>query len=185
MLRLWTTDRLVIRQLGPGDASLVRDYGIRSREYHAPWDPVRPADWWEPRTIADRLRHELEQAVEDRGLALYIALSQEPDHIVGRVALNNIIRGAFQGCSAGYGLAPEATGHGYMTEALNEAVEIAFRELHLHRVEVSVVPRNTRSLAVAERCGFEREGISRAYIRIAGVWEDHVRFARINDGETP
>jgi ribosomal-protein-alanine N-acetyltransferase len=68
-----------------------------------------------------------------------------------------------------------------MTEALRAAVErIAFGELGLHRVEVAVIPRNTRSLLLAERCGFEREGLSPRFLKIAGVWEDHVRLARRN-----
>jgi len=172
---------LVLRQLGPESASLVCDYGSRCRESHAAWDPARPDDWWTPTAVGERLAHELEQAAQDRSLALYIALATAPHRVVGRVGLNNIVRGALQSCSVGYGLAPEAMGRGYMTEALNAAVDIAFDDLDLHRVEVAVVPRNTKSLAVARRCGFAEEGLSRRYIRIAGTWEDHVRFARIRE----
>lgn len=181
VLRQWETQRLVLRQLGPESAALVCDYGARCRESHLEWDPARPTDWWEPSTVRERLVFEIGQAEQDRSLSLYVALATTPYRVIGRVGLNNIIRGALQSCSAGYGLAPESTGHGYMTEALNAAVDIAFGDLDLHRVEVSVVPRNTRSLAVARRCGFSEEGLSRRYIRIAGTWEDHVRFARIRE----
>lgn len=180
MARSWTTDRLVLRQAPPAHAPAVRDYGMRSREFHRPWDPARPPDFWDEHAVAERLAMELDNAAHDRSLALYIALRDEPGRYVGRVALNTIMRGAFQSCVAGYGLAPEATGKGYMTEALSEAVRIAFAELRLHRVEVNVIPRNLRSVAVAQRCGFVREGLSPRYLRIAGRWEDHIRFARLN-----
>lgn len=180
MTRSWTTDRLVIRQLAPEDAAIVCDYGLRSREFHRPWDPVRPSDFWEPRVVAERLADELELAAQDRALIVYLLRREDSRRVIGRIALNNIVRGACLGCSAGYGLAPDAIGSGYMTEALNRMVEVAFDELALHRVEVNVVPRNLRSIALAERCGFEREGVSPRYLRIAGRWEDHVRFARRN-----
>jgi ribosomal-protein-alanine N-acetyltransferase len=41
------------------------------------------------------------------------------------------------------------------------------------------MPRNAPSLAVVQRAGFIREGLSPHYLQINGVWEDHVRFARI------
>jgi len=181
MLRGWETERLSLRQIGPEDAALVRDYGLRCRSTHAQWDPVRPDDWWELSTVADRMAFEIEQSNQDRGLALYLSLPAAPFRIVGRVGLNTIIRGALQSCTVGYGLEPAATGKGLMTEALNAAVDIAFTELDLHRVEVNVVPRNERSLAVVRRCGFEQEGLSRRYICIAGTWEDHLRFARVRE----
>lgn len=180
MPRFWTTERLLIRQLAPVDAELVRDYLLRSREFHGPWDPIRPANFLETDIVAERLGRELEHAGQDRSLALYLFQAAMPERIVGRLALSNIVRGAAQSCSAGYGLAPDATGRGYMTEALTEAVRIAFDEMHLHRVEVNAIPRNVRSIAVAERCGFEREGISPRFLKIAGRWEDHLRLARRN-----
>jgi len=178
--RSWTTERLLIRQIRPEDAPIVRDYGLRSREFHRPWDPVRPSDFWELPVVADRLATELELAGQDRSLAVYLSPLGESDRVIGRIALNNIVRGACLCCAAGYGLSPDATGQGYMTEALQEMVRVAFHDLGLHRVEVNVIPRNTRSIALAERCGFEREGLSPRYLRIAGRWEDHLRFARRN-----
>jgi ribosomal-protein-alanine N-acetyltransferase len=180
-LRRWKTARLILEQMGPEKAELVRDYGLRSKASHAPWDPTRPHDWWDLPVVSDRLTGELSEAEQDRSLALYLTRVEAPGRVIGRIALNNIVRGAFQSCVAGYGLAPEATGSGYMTEALDAVVSIAFVDLGLHRVEVSVIPRNSKSLAVVRRCGFTEEGLSPRYICIAGVWEDHVRFARIRE----
>ncbi len=184
-MRTWTSDRLLLRQLGPESAETVADYLTRSRGYHAPWDPVRPADWWDSQRVEERLADELSEAAADRQLVVYLSVQDDPERVIGRVALNNIIRGAFQCAAAGYALAPEATGKGYMTEALRRMADIAFDDLNLHRLEVNVVVRNDRSIAVAERCGFERECVSPRFLRIAGVWEDHVRFVKLNDRWEP
>lgn len=185
-MQSWSTERLVLSQLGPESARAVAEYLSSAREYHAPWEPPRAEDWCSIERVSERLSQEVADARDDKQLVLYISRIGQPDApVIGRIALNNIIRGALQGCSVGYALSPEATGEGLMTEALSRAVKVAFLDLNLHRVEVNVVPRNAASIAVAERCGFEKEGVSRAFLYIAGTWEDHVRYVRINEAWTP
>ena len=179
MPRTWETQRLLLRLLGPDAAAAVREYGLRTAEYHEPWDPIRPADYWELPVVADRLVSQVLEAEQDRSLCLFLTLKSDPGRVIGAANLRNIVRGAMQGGTLGYGLAPDAVGNGYMTEAVGRIVDIAFLDLGLHRVEVNIMPRNGRSLGVAQRCGFQREGLSPRYLKIAGHWEDHVRFARI------
>ena len=64
-----------------------------------------------------------------------------------------------------------------MAEGLALALQFAFRTLGLHRVEVNVQPRNARSHRLVLGAGFVSEGYSRRYLRIAGRWRDHVRYA--------
>ena len=70
---------------------------------------------------------------------------------------------------------------GFMSEAIECISAVGFDELGLHRLEINIVPRNARSIAVAERAGFRREGIARRYLKIAGRWEDHVRYAKLSE----
>jgi ribosomal-protein-alanine N-acetyltransferase len=67
-----------------------------------------------------------------------------------------------------------------MTEAVAAVVTQAFTTLGLHRIEANAMPRNAASRRVLARLGFDEEGVSRHYLKIAGVWEDHVRHVLLN-----
>ncbi len=55
--------------------------------------------------------------------------------------------------------------------------KFAFDDLHLHRLEICIVPRNTNSRKVMEVLGIREEGIALRYLEINGAWEDHMRYA--------
>ena len=75
----------------------------------------------------------------------------------------------------------EFRGSGMMGEALRATAELAFGELGLHRLEASVQPANTASIALLRRAGFRKEGFSPRYLRIDGQWRDHERWALLAD----
>jgi RimJ/RimL family protein N-acetyltransferase len=81
----------------------------------------------------------------------------------------------------GYWLRTSYTGKGYMTEAVNTIADFAFNSLDARRVEIRCAQQNTRSAAVARRCGFELEGILRHDGRnhLTGELENTMVFARI------
>jgi ribosomal-protein-alanine N-acetyltransferase len=53
------------------------------------------------------------------------------------------------------------SGRGYTTEAVRLLVDHLFATRKKHRIQLVIVPGNTASLRVAEKCGFVREGIAR------------------------
>jgi len=111
----------------------------------------------------------------------YLVFRRDDDALVGVYNFSEIVRGAFQSAFLGYFAFAPLAGRGLMTEGLAAALDIAFRKLKLHRVEVNIQPNNARSLALAARLGFTREGYSRRYVKISGRWRDHVRFAMLAD----
>jgi len=57
----------------------------------------------------------------------------------------------------------------------------AFRKLKLHRLEANIQPANHASRRLVKRLGFTREGLSPRYLKIAGRWRDHERWALLSD----
>jgi ribosomal-protein-alanine N-acetyltransferase len=101
------------------------------------------------------------------------------DALAGVFNLSEIVRSSFESAYLGYyGFAPLA-GHGYMREGLALTLAFAFGTLRLHRVEVNIQPPNERSIALVRGAGFTREGFSRRYLKIAGRWRDHERWAML------
>jgi [ribosomal protein S5]-alanine N-acetyltransferase len=101
----------------------------------------------------------------------------EASHICGVINLSEIVRGSFQSAYMGYyALSPHA-GKGYMTAGIDLVLDRAFGELELHRLEANIQPKNKRSIELVRRAGFRLEGLSRRYLRIAGRWRDHERWA--------
>jgi ribosomal-protein-alanine N-acetyltransferase len=102
---------------------------------------------------------------------------REDNALVGVFNFSEIVRGAFQSAYLGYYGFTEHAGQGYMSEGLALVLRVGFGTLRLHRIEVNVQPANTRSISLVRRGGFTREGYSRRYVKIAGRWRDHERWA--------
>ncbi len=109
----------------------------------------------------------------------FLVLRREDRALVGVINVSEIVRGAFHSAFAGYYAFAPLAGQGLMTEGMALALDVAFLRLKLHRVEINVQPANKRSIALAGRLGFTREGYSRRYLKIAGRWRDHVRYAML------
>jgi len=101
--------------------------------------------------------------------------------LVGAINLTEIVHGSFQSGYLGYYIGAPYAGQGYMTEALELMLSLAFRQLGLHRVEANIQPGNLASLRLVQRLKFHREGYSPRYLKIAGRWRDHERWALLVD----
>jgi len=95
----------------------------------------------------------------------------------GEINLSSIQRGPFQSAYVGYWIDEAVAGQGYTPEALVVLARFAFDDLRLHRIQVSIIPRNTASRRVVEKLKIRDEGVAERYLEINGVWEDHVRYA--------
>lgn len=146
-----------------------------SRGLHHPWISPPTTDRAFDEYLA-RIRH------EDH--AGFIVCRGEDDAMAGVVNVNGIVRGTFQSASLGYYAAIDVAGRGHMTRGLRLVIGNAFSSMGLHRLEANIQPENIRSIALARRCGFVREGLSRRFLFIDGAWRDHERWAIWHDRDT-
>jgi ribosomal-protein-alanine N-acetyltransferase len=173
MMRSMVTTRLISVE----DASLLAELLELNREFLAPWEPVRPDEYFtvdgQRRAIVDALR----QYEQQLGVPHVIV---EDGAIVGRVTLSNIVRGPFQSCNLGFWVSAARNGRGLASGAVQQIMHEAFRELRLHRIEAGTPLHNAALRRVLERNGFGRFGVAPGYLKIAGRWQDHAMYQALN-----
>ncbi len=158
----------------PGDAAALTQLVRVNREFFAPWEPVRGDDYF---TVAgQRVLVTDALARHGQGSILPHVILDEAGRVVGRITLNEIVRGPFQSCGLGYWLSAAENGRGLATAAVRDIIGVAFGELGLHRIQAGTLLHNVRSQRVLERAGFARYGLAPAYLMIAGQWQDHLLF---------
>jgi [ribosomal protein S5]-alanine N-acetyltransferase len=155
-----------------------------SRAELEPYEPRWTGDELSRPAFRHRLKHYGREAALDLGYAFFI-FDAAGETLYGSVTISNVRRGVAMTGTIGYWIGSRVAGRGYMTEALCVLAHHAFLGLKLHRLEAGCVPTNTASVRVLEKSGFAREGLARRYLRINGVWQDHLLFARLADDPAP
>ena len=145
----------------------------RDRVFLDPWEPVRGDAFF----TLDVQERGLARLRETEDLVDFGIFLEKDEELVGRAQSSGISGAPFANAHLGYFVSEAHNGRGYATEAVRQAVEHAFAELGLHRVQAAVMPRNTASIRVLEKAGFREEGLAVRYLKIAGIWEDHTLFA--------
>jgi RimJ/RimL family protein N-acetyltransferase len=96
------------------------------------------------------------------GLGTYRFAVEKEGQLVGSISMR-VNEEAHTG-RVGYWCARRARSRGITTEALRLLCRYAFEELAIERLELIADPENFASQRVAERTGFQREGILRAHL---------------------
>ncbi|MBA2692034.1 MAG: GNAT family N-acetyltransferase [Rubrobacter sp.] len=149
------TERLLIRRPAPGDGAELFAAIKESLAELEPW-----MAWVHfhktPEDSEKSARRGWVEFLERKDLRMHL-FSKGTDTLVGSSGLHRI-EWEVPRFEIGYWLRTSFTGRGYMTEAVRGIAAFAFEELGAKRVEIKCDPTNTKSVAVAERCGFHLEG---------------------------
>lgn len=170
-----------IRLIEPEDAESLLDYLVRNREFHRPFVPVPPEGYYTIAFQRQALLAGLNRRLEGMQYRFAITPTETPERIIGITAITAIEYGAFRNGRISYMMDGEWTGHGVATRSVEQLVEFAFTRLYLHRLEAHIMPRNAASRRVIEKCRFIEIGTGEKMVKINGVWEDHVIYARTAD----
>ena len=171
------TERLELRPLVSSDFAQWREVRERCLDWLVKWEPRPPSSAPDPsrdrQAFANRCR--MRERERSLGTAFDFGLWHE-GWFCGEINISHVARGAFQSAHVGYWVDERLAGEGLVAEGLMAVFGFAFEQAGLHRVQISIMPRNDASLRVVQKLGLRSEGIAQGYIQIAGVWEDHVRF---------
>lgn len=183
MKKAYETERLILKVLDTNYTGQVLDYFVRNREFLEEWEFAHPNIFYTLEAQRKQLAKDLADFYEKRSVRFWIFKKEEitKNRIIGTISFSNIVYGAFWSCYMGYKLDKDELNKGYITEALRKGIDIMFNEYKLHRIEANIMPKNVRSLRVAEKLGFYNEGLALKYLKINGKWEDHIHMVLRNE----
>jgi [ribosomal protein S5]-alanine N-acetyltransferase len=170
-------NRVVLRPLNEGDFPAWHEVRTRNADWLSPWEPrskgAPPPTENRANFTAIRGSRERQQQV---GTAYAFGIFVR-GQFAGEVTLSSILRGPCQNASIGYWIDVVHAGHGLVPEAVLVTLRFAFEMISLHRVEISIIPKNLASRRVVAKLGIREEGVAVRFLEINGVWEDHLRHA--------
>ncbi len=169
--------RVRLRARREEDYEAWHEVRTRCRDWLLPWEP-RPAG--APYPSEDRTTFTTRCSMRERerqlgtgyGFGIFAM-----GRFAGEVNISSVARGPFQNAYVGYWIDQGQAGRGYVPEACVLLFRFAFEEIGLHRLQISIIPRNRPSRRVAQKLWLRGEGIALRYLEIDGRWEDHVRYA--------
>ncbi len=170
-------DQIELKILQGSDAPRVLQFYAENKDFFQPWFPTFDADFFTIKRQKALLKNQLKALHAARAIRFWM---EKDGELIGFVALSEIIRGPFQSCFLSYATAEKHLGKGYAASGVEMLVDFAFNELQLHRIEANIMPSNTASIALVEKLGFIKEGISQKYLKINGQWEDHLHYVKRN-----
>ena len=157
---------------------------MKSREFLQPWEPTWPADDLSKSAFRRRLAAYARDIDLDQAYPFFV-LRQKDDALLGGVTLSNVRRGVAQMGSIGYWIGQPYVRRGHMLAAVRTVAPFAFQRLGLHRLEAACIPENVASRELLLKAGFRLEGEARAYLKINGVWRDHLLFGMLTGDLAP
>lgn len=174
------SERIILRLACLDDVPAIIRYYTENKIHLAPFEPLRFSGFYTESYWYEQVKQALYEFSTDYSLQLFLFTKENEDAIIGSINFRNFIRGVFQSCTLGYSLAEASQGKGYMTEALEVAINYVFAQLNMHRIMASYLPHNQRSGRLLKRLGFVVEGYARDYLLIDGHWQDHILSSLIN-----
>jgi ribosomal-protein-alanine N-acetyltransferase len=134
------------------------------------------ADWVKPPATVDAFAGYLERASRS-DFATFLVRRADDRALAGVINISHIIGEPLSSAFVGFYALEPFSRQGHMRAGLQLALAHVFDVLSLHRIEANIQPANIASIAFVQSLGFRREGFSPKYLRVAGEWRDHERWA--------
>ncbi|WES87026.1 GNAT family N-acetyltransferase [Dickeya fangzhongdai] len=170
---LFSTARTDVYCLTEDFSEQLQLFLVENRDNFAPFEPLRSEDYFSLDSIRQRIADSQPDFKAKKCLLLVFTLKGE-DKIIGSINFTNFVYGVFQAGYLGFSIDKSYQGKGLMHEALENSIAYVHENYGLHRIMANHLPDNTRSQNILARLGFVREGFAKSYLKINGIWQDHV-----------
>ncbi len=171
------TKNLIVRPLRLSDYKVWKEAFLKTPLQRNPWDrePKKSSDL----THAEfkNILRNLKRLRDTDTFFDFAVFEKSSGAYVGSVAVMDLLRSISQSAYLGYFLINRFWGKGYGKEASLAAIDIAFRDLKLHRIEAGIEPQNRRSIFTARSMGLRKEGLKKRAIFKRGKWVDLVMYS--------
>jgi len=150
------TERLTLRPYSLADAIQYCEMGLRNRAHLARYEADNPIRHLA--TVSDAVTllaafAESWDAGESYFLGIFL---KDTGALIGQVYVG-AARPTLPDYTVGYIIDLDHQSKGYVTEAVQRVIHWLFEDLGAHRIHIECDDTNTRSAAVAGRCGFKQE----------------------------
>jgi ribosomal-protein-alanine N-acetyltransferase len=163
-LPTFETTRLRLRQLATSDAEAM----------HACYGDAEAMRYWDSppaRNIADTTKLVTLSAKPTPRHAAWAILMKEGGELCGMLNYHHR-ESKHRRLEVGWILARRFWRQGLMSEAMRPFVDHCFAALQTNRIEATIEPDNVASQRLAERLGFQREGLMREVLLVGGTFRD-------------
>lgn len=134
------------------------------------------ADWAAPPATADAYARYLERTARD-DFAAFLVRRVVDQALAGAINISCIVGEPLSSAYIGFYAFEPCARQGCVLAGVRLALAHSFEVLGLHRIEANIQPANVASIELVRKLGFRQEGFSPKYLRIAGQWRDHERWA--------
>ena len=175
---LYETDRMNACLVDPSFARVLLSYEKHNR---CRFSATHPESYYTEASFIDLCERQCSLMEQKRMVYLLFFAKSESRFIRAAVQLNHIVYGISRSAKIGYSVDKDYHRQGYGKEAVASVINYAFKAMNLHRIEANIAFDNEASLALVASLGFAYEGVCKGYLRINGKWEDHLRYALLNE----
>ncbi|WP_444996576.1 GNAT family N-acetyltransferase [Aliikangiella sp. IMCC44359] len=171
--QLANTERLILRPVTENDAEAVYLYRNQPE--------VSLFQGWTPEStneVVEYVKGMQARKAADAGHWYQVALQlkEQKNIVIGDVAFCIDVE-TQQQAELGIALDTQYQKKGYAVEAINALIHYLFAKHQLHRIHVSIDPRNQASQQLFKRVGFRFEGHLKKSVLFKGEWCDDVVMA--------
>ena len=151
------TSRLTLRSYREGDGQWYFEMSKRNRAHLQRYEPDNPAMDIKTEEDAKKTIAYFVNAWKKRTQYFIGVFLKESEQFVAQIYIGSVNQNVPE-FGIGYIADVDHEGKGYVTEAVNAVVKSLFEILNAHRIRIETDDTNIRSIRVAERCGFAKEG---------------------------